>query len=739
MSIFDLFSKLNSKDKKDDKELVSYVNTLFETSETEYTRKMRERIWFRNLLYYLGEQYLEYVKSSNSFRRRTLPDFIPTPVSNEIREYVRTVKAMILQQKFSISVAPNTAEREDIKAAELGVQLLTWLDNVNEGEFLDEKEKVAVGVPLFGTTFMRVFPKMYDDRWVFDKDGNSITLGDVCAENIIPFQVFCDALGDRLVKKRWVGIQSLKPQEWVEDTFKVKLGAGTDKMATDYIRQLMKMVGNVSKWKGGGIDNSMYSPEDDGLVLFREIEMKPTINHPNGRYVLTCGDKLLKSYERMPIKCGEDKQWQYTLTDFHHDYLPGSFWSEAGVNNLISPQDIINEVDQALAINRKGVARPVLFLPGDVGLKKLDDAGSLGVGMIALQYDPLLSGNQAPSISQGTPLPQQILMERDVQRRTIQDVSGDPKNILRGESPGSKASGIMVDILRETAERGHYPDMDRFTRSMTRVNKKRLLVAQEVMTEERILKIAGRGNRWKAVRFKAADLRSNTDVRMELDSGLATTNAGQIAILSDFAQKGLFGDITQNPKLKEELLRRAGMSGLTKQESVDYKRAETENAKIAVGDFQGIFLVEPDKETGEMTPESEVVNDDPYFKYDNHEIHYETHREFMLSDEFAELPQQAQTILIHHADIHHMQIMEAMKNQPPEPKDPREFVQMDKLYPFLDRKEQEQILITLGVVPTQNVNTVGVLTAQDRLEAELARENATKPSNSELGRQDKVN
>ena len=721
----DIFLKLG---KKDDKELIHGINQLFDIAQSDYTRAMQERIWYRNILYYLGEQYIEFLKSSQTFRRRILPDYVPTPVSNEIREYVRSIKAMLLQQKMVITVAPNTTEREDQKAAELGGHLLEWMDSVNDGEFLDEKDKLATALPLFGTTFMRTFPWMSDDRWVFDKDGNSINTGDVGVESVIPFQVYVDQLGDRLNKKRWIGIQSLKPKEWIEDTFKVKVTSG-DSKATDYTRRLMKLVGQVSPWKGVGTDNASYSVDDDSLVLFREVEMKPTVKFPNGRYILGCGDKLLKTYDRMPIAVNEGK-WFYSLTDFHFDHLPGTFWSDAGVNNLISPQNTINEIDQALAINRKGVARPTLFSPGDVGLMKMDGVEGLGVGMLALKYDPLLSGGQKPSISQGTPLPQQILEERNIQRRTMQDVSGDPKNILRGESPGAKASGIMVESLRETAERGKYPDMDRFNRSMTRVNKKRLLLAQEIYTEERILKVCGRGNKWKTVKFKAADLRNNTDVKMELDSGLATTNSGKMSILLDFAQKGLLGDVQQNPELREELLRRAGLSGFTTQENCDSKRAEQENAKICVGEFDGIFLVQPDEQTGEIVPESEVLMDDPFFKYDNHEIHYESHRKVIMSEEFTELPQQIQTVMIGHTDVHHMQVVEAQKNLPPPPHDPREFVQMDKLYPLLSRKEQMQILEELNIQPDPSAPIVGMVTASEKFQAEtdksLAKTQAEK-------------
>lgn len=734
MKLTEIYQKI--KGKIDDKELLAATNELFESSQRDYTRMMMERIWFRNVLYYLGEQYLEYVKSSQSFRRRILPDYIPTPVSNEIREYVRSVKAMLLNQKMITKIAPNSTDKDDIKAAELGETLLQWLDTVNEGEIKDEEEKVALCLPLFGVGFMRTFPYMENDQWIFDKYGNPIMTGEVGAESIIPFQVFVDFLGDRLTKKRWVGIQTLKSKEWVEDTFKVKVSGNSNALATDYTKRLMKMVGQVSPWKGAGVDTSSSNLDDDDLVLFREIEMKPTLAFPNGRYVICCEDKVLKKYDRLPIST-ENGKWHYSLTDFHFDYLPGCFWSDAGVNNLISPQNTINEIDQALSINRKGLARPKLFSPGKINLKRIDEVSGLGVGMIALEYDPLLSGGAKPQIENGTPLPAQILEERNIQRAVIQDVSGDPKNILRGQSPGSKASGIMVDILRETAERGRYPDIDRYTRSMTRVKKKMLLVAQEIMTEERILKLAGRGNTWKIVKFKAADLRNNTDLRMELDSGLSSTNAGKMNILLDFAQKGILGNVAEDKELKQELLRRAGLSGFTEQENPDVKRAEHENSLIESGEVGNIMVCEPDPKTGAITPESEVLVHDPFFKYDNHMIHYEQHRRCIMSEAFTEWDAKSQKIMIAHADTHHMQVVEAEKNRPAEPHDPREFIQMDKVYPLLARTEQMQVLKAIGINPDPKAQIVGMPTVENIMEDKRVERQINESRKSDEGSTEK--
>jgi hypothetical protein len=732
MNLSDIWSKLTNKD---DKELIHGINETFESAQRSYARSMQEQVWFRNILYYMGEQYLEYVKSMKTFRRRSLPDYIPTPVSNEIKEYVRSCKAMYLGQKYSVTVAPNTNEKEDIKSSELASTLLDNLNVANDGDYFDEVDKLTTSIPIFGTTFLRSFPKMDNDVWLFDKSGNLIPTGDISTENIIPFQVYLDILGDKLNKKRWIGIQSLRPKEWIEDTFKVKVSS-SNKNTTDYLKRLMKMVSNVSPWKGANVETSSFDKDDESLELFRELEMKPSLKYPNGRYILSCGDTILKKYDRMPIPV-RDGKWYYSLTDFHMDYIPGSFWSEPGVNGIISPQDSINEIDQALAINRKGVARPTMFTPGDVAIQKVDTVGGLGVGMLVLKYDPLLTGGQAPSIEQGTPLQQQILEERAIKKVSIQDISGDPKNILKGQSPGSKASGIMVDTLRETAERGKAPDLDRFRRSLVKEAKKRLIIAQEVITEDRLLKVCGKGNKWKITRFKGVDLRNNTDVRMELDSGLASTNSGKMSIIMDLAEKGFFGDITQNQELRDEVLRRVGMSGFTTQENCDAKRAENENAKMSVGDFSGIFLPPlPNKETGEISMDGEVVQNDPLFRFDDHMIHMDSHRKFFLSDEFSELEPDQQMLCMKHGDAHQFQIAEDAKNQKPEPKDPREFVQMDKLYALLTRKEQINYLPSIGIEPDTSTATVGTLTVQDVFkadnEAKLKQMDGENKANTEV-------
>ena len=639
---------------KDDKTLADKVDGFFDNT-LNYSRQMLERIWWRNILFYCGEQWIEYVRSQQTFRRRSIPFYVPTPVSNEIREYVRTIRSLLLSQKMIPRIWPNTNEREDIEAAELGEKLLVSMESIRDYEIKFEKEKMCIWLALAGTAFIRTYPYIYGGKVYFIDDKMKST-GEVVTEHIIPFNVYLDYQGDSLNKKRWMGIKSLKPREWVEDTFNVKIPDSDNvSMTSDFERRLMRLVSSVSPWKGQGLDTTTINDQEEDLVIYKEVEFAPTKKFPNGRYVATCSDKVLINEKRMPIE-GNMENWYYTVTDFHMNYVPGRFWSDGGVNDLISPQMTINEIDQTIAIHRKGIGRPRLIVPGEVGLKKLNEGGH---GFLAVTYNPLLSGGAAPQFVPGTPLNPEVLQEREIAKVQIQDVSGDPKNILRGQPPSAQSSGIQVDILRETAERGHSPDIERYHQSMNTVYKKRLLIAKEIYTEERLVKVVGRGNQIEIKKFKAADLRNNTDVRLELDSGLVTTKSGQTDVLLKMISSGFLGP---SPTLREEVLRRLGLTGFTDEVDLDVELAEKENIAVVSGEIP-VFLADRDPRTGSYSGDSEVLNDDPTFKYHNHGIHYETHRRFIMSMEFRELPLKIQTILMAHADIHHEMMMAEIKKQ----------------------------------------------------------------------------
>jgi hypothetical protein len=683
-------NKTDKQDKLEHGYIIQTVDDLF-NYDLDISMQILERTTFRNILYYLGEQWMDWARKENIFRRIVRKDSLPTPVSNIIRDYVRSMKAVILNKDFKVSVWPNSEDQDDVDAAKMGETLLTDMDTANDEEFLDEKEKCAMWTVMAGTAFMRTFPELDRGEWFFDQNGDTIKTGEVVSENVPLFNVAVDSVGDTLNRKRWVGIKSIKSREWVEDTFHKKLSTDENEQSVNYQKKLMKLVANVSPWKGSGLE-SLSTVDDEDMVVFKEVEYKPDVQYPDGRYVATSCGQVLFAHERMPIPVDKNK-WEYSLTDFHYFYVPGRFWSDAGVNDLISPQNTINQIDQTLEVNRKSLGRPMVMMSGDTKIQRMTKYGQ---HLLVLKYDALLAAGIRPEIKHGVPLPSQVLNERDIHRQAAQEAAGDPKNVMRGQAPSTQASGVLVDTLREAAEQGHFPDIVRFYRSLKRVYRKRLILAKNLYTEDRMIKSAGKGKGVQVRAFTGASLRDNTDVRLELSSGISSTKSGQTQVFLKLIEAGLFSAQSEiGPEFREELLRRMGLSGFSDKTNADVIRAQGENSMIAntedtnyavarvevpdkrsptgsdmveIPYIPGIFLSMNDPMTKQgQEPEGIILSEDPIFKYDNHSIHYGVHRDFIVSAEFSALGDEAQQILITHTDIHKMvmkmQMDEEMQRQ----------------------------------------------------------------------------
>jgi len=646
---------------QDEQVLLNFFDNVFRDLEEPF-RIVLERTWFRNILYYLGEQWLSWLEHAGTFASRYGLNYgVPTPVSNIIRDFVKSGKALVLNKQYTASVWPNSEEQKDKDAAETGDFVLKWLNTRNEGEIEDVKDILAMWILLSGNGFTRTFAEVQGNGFVLDASGKPVSRADVAVDCIIPFNVRVGQLGTNLRKKKWVGCKNLCYREWVEDTYGVKLDTrSADMRQIDYQRQLLTLVSNVSPWKGRSIEFNLLNTDipSDEMVVVNDVEWRPDKEYPNGRYAVHAEGIILRNDDHLPISV-KDGKWYYTFDHFPYNYTPGGFWASGGVDDLISPQNIINEIDQALAINRKSVGRPVILAPSDLVLKRMSERGQ---ALLAVKYDAKHAMGGKVQIQHGTPYPEQVIREREMQKEVAQEASGDPKNVLRGKAPYAGAPGIAIDILRETAEQSHGPDIRRFYRNWNRVERKRLILVSELFKENRLIKIRGEGNDVKVRRFKGADLHGNVDVHLELDSGLSSTNTGKNQFLLNLIQYGFWHPQTgPKPDVRRELLRRFGMAGFPEEENLHMSRAELENSKImAQEDLEDIAL--PPIETEEIDPQTGgplvVQQDDPVFAVDDHFIHIVAHDKVILSPEFKTLKKNVQMVLLIHREYHAAKLTE---------------------------------------------------------------------------------
>jgi hypothetical protein len=638
---------------KDKHYVSSLFDDIFRDPNLDKTRFLIELSWYRNILYYMGEQWLSWFDSTNSFGRRyELGANVPTPVTNIIRDHIKSMKALIINKQFNYRVWPNSEEQVDKDAAEMGQNVLKHLDSEEDYEIENVKEMIAFWTVLTGNGFSRTYANVDDDR--------------VECDYLLPFNIIVPHLGRSLEKKEWIGIKSLKSKDWVEETYNIDVTHTESELGyIEYEQQLLKLVANVSPWKGRGLEMDMTEDEPENYVLFKELEFQPSKFFPKGRYIVMAGDKIVKDQETLPIPV-EDKRWEYTVTHFPYNFTPGMFWATSGVDDLISPQNIINETDQALAINRQSLGRPMIMSHSDLTYRRRSPKGQ---ALLEIIYNGRTGNGKPPVIHPGTPYPSQILDERQMQINGAQDASGDPKSILKGQAPTAGASGVMVDILKEAAEQSHSPDIQRFYRAWGKVQRKRLMLVQKLWKTKHYIKVSGLGNRIMVKAFKGANLRDNTDVRLEPDNALSSTQAGRNELMVRLIQGGFFGDITQQPQLQRDLGEKLGLGQIPSEDNLHRDRAEYENGIIAYGtakdfgelampsgpipDEMGNPIKMPDGENATLFPESY----DPVFRYDNHPLHIETLLSYMLSREFRDLDLERQQYARGHLDMH----MEAAK------------------------------------------------------------------------------
>jgi hypothetical protein len=629
-------------------------------------RMLLERVWFRNILYYMGEQWLDWVRSSGGFANRYRLNWgVATPVSNIIREHVRSMKALFLNKNYKPRVWPNSNEDQDKLAAELGTQILPWLDDESDGDIDEIKEMTVLWEVLCGNAFTRTYAGAeWGKVLVLDAAGNEVKKSDAVVDSHVPFNIMVPSLGVNLKRKKWIGCKTLAYREWVEDNYKINIEKSeVNTLQVDYQKQLLNLVAQASSWLGeSGLTTNMANAKSNDLVVLQEKEWSPVKEYPEGRYQVVVNGQIAVNDTKLPIPVDGGK-WMYTFDHFKYNLTPGGFWSTGSVDDLISPQNIINEIDAALARNRRALGRPMVITPSKLTLQRLTERGS---DLLAVQYDNARAAGGKPNILSGVPYPNQILDERNNQRQVAQDAGGDPKHVLRGQSPYAGAPGIAIDILRETAEQGHGPDVTRHYKTWQRVDRKRLIIVAKTYSASRILKIAGKGSEVIVRKFKGADLHGNTDVRLELDSGLSFTRAGKTQGIMQLLQYGMW-DPQKGPKpdVRRELLVRMGLAGFPEEDNIHRQRAEMENSMITQGGDLLEDIATPPMPTGKLNPqtgEPEVVgNYDPVFELDDHYTHAQVMGQLIFSREFKALSKEQKQIAILHYQYHAQKLTEQMQ------------------------------------------------------------------------------
>jgi hypothetical protein len=607
-------------------------------------RQQIERQWYINMAFYIGKQNVAVIPISSASSAATgvrlyippAPYYRARPILNRIRPIIRNELAKLTAQKPTATIVPATGEDADLSAAQAGEQI--W-ESIYRGQKIDATFRQSM---LWTLTTGNGFIKTYWDPNKVDKSGQP---GSLCYEMITPFHIFVpDMLAEDIEDQPYIIHLQTRSPEWVRMNYPGVKAQPNVMEANDILNDsFLQLVGAGDFRKNA--------------ILCYEVWVKP--GHvdfmPNGGMYTIIGDQIVQFVEGNPYM-----HQQYPFIKFGH--LPtGRFYYDSIINDLIPVQREYNRTRGQIIEAKNRMSHPqIIAAQGSV------DAAKINTEPGQVIYYKL--GYPVPQPFPLQNLPAYVMQEIDRLLMDFEDISGQHQ-VSKGQVPAGVTAATAINFLQEQDESMLATTFANIEQGMEKIGYQTLCYVKQYWDTPRIVKVVGRDGQFNAVSFQGADLRDNTDIRVEAGSALPTSKSAKQALLMDLMGQGFIP-----PEKGLELMDVGGVQRLYDEVKVDASQASRENMRMAavnqqimnqyLSTFQGVdpasgqaMLVDPN--TGQPLVDAQGMPMEPPLivpvnSYDNHQAHIQIHNTYRKSQEFESLPAETKALFEAHVNQHMM-------------------------------------------------------------------------------------
>lgn len=519
----------------------------------EYTKCKRarepiERIWYKNLSFYLGNQWVVYLNEalnggSGKLVTPKAPPWRTRLTVNRIKPIVRTELARVTSQKPNASVVPASSEDEDLFAAQAGEQV--WESVYSDKKIFRTFSRTAWWMLLCGVGFTKIY-------WDEDKvDKLSNTKGDFCIENVTPFHVFVPDLT----------IEEIDDQQYVIHAYTKPINVAK-KMYPDFADRLQANINSTNDVMDS-IKLKISENNKPDAVLCVEMWLKPGVHkdYPDGGMIQVVGDYVVNEVHGNPYNHQE-----FPFTKFEH--IPtGKFYTDSVIVDLISLQREYNRTRSQIVEAKNRMAKPQLRAPkGSVEISKITSEPG-----IVIEYNP---GFNPPEPMPLQPLPAYVMEELNRIVLDMEDISAQHQ-VSKGNVPSGVTAATAISYLQERDDSVLTHTYNSVEQGFERIAKQILTLAVQYWDVPRVVKVTGTDGAFDALALKGSDLKSGTDIRMEAGSSLPVSKAARQAFIMDMMKMGFIP-----PDQGLRIMEIGGVQKLYDQLQVDERQAQRENLRM---------------------------------------------------------------------------------------------------------------------------------------------------------------
>jgi hypothetical protein len=618
-------------------------------------RSTFERMWWRNLLYILGRQWIYFDRGSNQWMDKRLSKWIPKPVTNKMAETVAAVVSVFQSVTLAVSVKPIGANPQAIQAAETAGKYENalrvehdmeraeaesdfwlvatgnafwhlWWDPNGAGDFTFvpyekcltcTKVSTPLEIQTAGNTCpecgMTAFEDAVDDNG--EPVGAKVRGGRGRTDAVSPLEVAVPAVytnaddSPLLIRVRW------RTKDYCEDNYSEDVLAQIvwEHSSTERTLQLYRGLSNASElgsMPSGGTGSSGSKGDGEGITEY-ELWMKPCRKYPNGLVMRLAGDgenaQILRLKAQglpgpLPLETPQgERVWPWIHIGYEH--FGGRMWRRSPLEHLIEKQNQLNQIDSLIQLIIQRTANPVWLEPKGAEVKKF--TGEPG---LVVKYNPLIAGGNAkPERIEGAQVPSSLVKIREMLLSDIENLAGT-YDIIKGQKPSGVEAFSALQLLVERSQSRYGPVLKNRGKAYRRWFQIALEQERKWGPDERALAILGPNGSYTQQSFKRMDLNGAMQIEVEDGSQMPKTSLGKRAAIEQLRTFGVI-DPT-NPDTAYRILQVFGQTDLWPGLDYDVKSALSEQDAFEQWAMTVNFAVPPvDPMAGMAGPAGALITD----------------------------------------------------------------------------------------------------------------------------------
>lgn len=620
-------------------------------------RQEFERQWYLNIAFYYGRQWVGWI-GSQSAGKFTMKDYQPRNgwevrvVANKIQPSIRNELTKLCKEEPQYYVIPSSSENEDLAAARAAELISEWALDVG-GYNRARREATWWGL-LTGTGYITdyltggkadAYGKIIPDKLITKK----IPTFNIYVPNL---QVEDIEEQPRVYHVYTADPEALKAQYGVSvQTEQLPTGA-------DFQKRLFQMM---------GITNIGPYPE----TLVKEVYIKPNHQFPDGAYIVTAGGKLLYMNEKLEQETipgggvglnGEPidtKQWirpkrkaeeeieVYKATNnslgykeceypYKHgqypfakiDHIPsGRYYGLSAIEGMIPLQKDYNRARSQIRMsaNLTSSAQWTYERGSITNPRKLTNRPGE-----AIEYNP---GFKAPEPVKNPDYPNYAVQDQDRILKDMDDITGQYE-VSHGRTPPGVEAASAIAYLQEENDTRLYHTSASIEEATQKIGFQTLSIIQQFWSSEKIIRVTSRNNKDDVESFKVANMKGNTDFRVEPGSMAPKSRAARQALVLELMKGGYI-----KPEDGLQYLHLVETNRLWEDTQLDSRQVQRENMMFKKG--------------GDVSIHS----------YDNHALHVLYHERWMKTQDYELMNPEVKQLVEAHLQAHKLELMKLQQPQ----------------------------------------------------------------------------